>query len=252
MHVTYDLNNRKVLSADKENTLYSYSKTLVSFGVRQEGFSGYVKEISVKDSINLDELLTSVTNDLLTGWKNDGTMSFTSDTRIVDASFPLPPNTEFTCSNFDIDTSKDTTIHKKIFIPHPTEYKVEEQTTLLLTPGDSIVQDKKLYTDTHLIRYKGRGNEQNNFQYGYRRFANLYESDIFVFDLKQPEQIEKAFQSRNVLFQTVLEKDFGKMDSYWRKVFERTEQYFKGEAILTYYRYATDKEAWHKSGLFNW
>lgn len=39
MHVTYDLNNRKVLSADKENTLYSYSKTLVPFGVRQEGLS---------------------------------------------------------------------------------------------------------------------------------------------------------------------------------------------------------------------
>lgn len=42
------------------------------------------------------------------------------------------------------------------------------------------------------------------------------------------------------------------MDPYWRKVFERTEQYFKGEAILTYYMHATDKEAWHKSGLLNW
>lgn len=251
MHVTYDVNNRKVLSADKENTLYSYSKTLVSFGLRQEGLPTQ-PETSIRDTLNLEELITPVANDFLINWKEDGIIQTAPGARVIEASFALPPNTEFTCCDIDIDTSGDSTIHKKIFIPYPTEYKVGKQTTLLLTPGDSIVQDKKLYTDTHLIRYEGRGNEQNNFQYGYRRFANLYESDIFVFELRQPDQLEKAFQSRNALFQTVLEKDFGKMDPYWRKVFERTEQYFKGEAILTYYMYATDKEAWHKSGLLNW
>ena len=251
MRVTYDRKSRKPLAFDKKDSFYSYSKIYVPFGVRQEGLSAY-SETFVRDSLNIEELITPVANDFLTGWKEDGTIQTTPGTRVIDASFALPPNTEFTCCDFDIDTSGDSTIHKKIFIPYPTEYKVGKQTTLLLTPGDSIVQDKKLYTDTHLIRYEGRGNEQNNFQYGYRRFANLYESDIFVFDLKQPDQMEKAFQSRNALFQTVLEKDFGKMDPYWRKVFERTEQYFKGEAVLTYYMHATDKEAWHKSGLLNW
>lgn len=251
MRVTYDRKSRKPLASDKKDSFYSYSKTYVPFGVRQEGLPAY-SETSVRDSLNIEELITPVANDFLTGWKEDGIIQTTPGTRVIDASFALPPNTEFTCCDFDIDTSGDSTIHKKIFIPYPTEYKVGKQTTLLLTPGDSIVQDKKLYTDTHLIRYEGRGNEQNNFQYGYRRFANLYESDIFVFDLKQPDQMEKAFQSRNALFQTVLEKDFGKMDPYWRKVFERTEQYFKGEAVLTYYMHATDKEVWHKSGLLNW
>lgn len=251
MRVTYDRKSRKPLASDKKDSFYSYSKTYVPFGVRQEGLPAY-SETSVRDSLNIEELITPVANDFLIGWKEDGTIQTTPGTRVIDASFALPPNTEFTCCDFDIDTSGDSTIHKKIFISYPTEYKVGKQTTLLLTPGDSIVQDKKLYTDTHLIRYEGRGNEQNNFQYGYRRFANLYESDIFVFDLKQPDQMEKAFQSRNALFQTVLEKDFGKMDPYWRKVFERTEQYFKGEAVLTYYMHATDKEAWHKSGLLNW
>lgn len=251
MRVTYDRKSRKPLASDKKDSFYSYSKTYVPFGVRQEGLPAY-SETSVRDSLNLEELITPVANDFLIGWKEDGIILTTPGTRVIDASFALPPNTEFTCCDFDIDTSGDSTIHKKIFIPYPTEYKVGKQTTLLLTPGDSIVQDKKLYTDTHLIRYEGRGNEQNNFQYGYRRFANLYESDIFVFDLKQPDQMEKAFQSRNALFQTVLEKNFGKMDPYWRKVFERTEQYFKGEAVLTYYMHATDKEAWHKSGLLNW
>lgn len=251
MRVTYDRKSRKPLTSDKKDSFYSYSKTYVPFGVRQEGLPAY-SETSVRDSLNLEELITPVANDFFIGWKEDGIIQTTPGTRVIDASFALPPNTEFTCCDFDIDTSGDSTIHKKIFIPYPTEYKVGKQTTLLLTPGDSIVQDKKLYTDTHLIRYEGRGNEQNNFQYGYRRFANLYESDIFVFDLKQPDQMEKAFQSRNALFQTVLEKNFGKMDPYWRKVFERTEQYFKGEAVLTYYMHATDKEAWHKSGLLNW
>lgn len=251
LHATYDRKSGKALISDKVNSLYSYSKAYIPFGVRQEGLSTYT-EVSVHDSLDLEKLVIPTADDLLTGWKKDVPNFPVPNTRIIEASFPLPPNTEFTCCDFDIDASGDSTIHKKIFIPYPTEYKVGKQTTLLLTPGDSIVQDKKLYTDTHLIRYEGRGNEQNNFQYGYRRFANLYESDIFVFDLKQPEQMEKAFQSRKALFQTVLEKDFGKMDPYWRKVFERTEQYIKGEAILTYYMHATDKEAWHKSGLLNW
>lgn len=249
MHVTYDVNNRKVLSADKENTLYSYSKTLVPFGVRQEGFSGYTEETSVKDSINLDELLTSVTNDLLTSWKNDGTMSFTSDTRIVDASFPLPPNTEFTCSNFGIDTSIDTTIHKKIFISYPTEYKVGERITLLLTPGDSIVQDKEMYEQTHTYYYKGRGSEQNNLQYNWTRFS--YYNSEFGRDIS-PVELEKAFQQRDSLFQTAMNNDFKDMDPYWRKVFERSEQYFKGAYVLKLYMRAYDKAAWQKSGLLDW
>ncbi len=251
LHVTYDRKSGKALTFDRTNSLYSYSKTYIPFGVRQEGLSANT-DVSVQDSLNLDKLVTSTANDLLTGW-SEGLPNFpTPNTRIIEASFPLPPNTEFTCCNIDIDTSGDSTVHKKIFIPYPTEYKVGEQKTLLLTPGDSIVQDKKLYTDTHRIRYEGRGNEQNNFQYGYRRFANLYESDIYAFNLRQPDQLEKAFQSRSALFQTVLEKDFGKMDPYWRKVFERSEQYFKGAVILTYYTHATDKEAWHKNGLLDW
>lgn len=249
IHVTYDLNNRKVLSADKENTLYSYSKTLVPLGLRQEGFSGYTKETSVKDSINLDELLTSVTNDLLTGWKNDGTMSFTSNTRIVEASFPLPPNTEFTCSNFDIDASKDTTIHKKIFIPYPTEYKVGERITLLLTPGDSIVQDKEAFEKAHIYHYEGRGSEQNNLQYHWKRFS-YYNSE---FDRNiSPAELEKAYQHRDSLFQTAMNNDFKDMDPYWRKVFERMEQYFKGAYFLQFYIYYKNKKAWQKSDLLNW
>lgn len=42
------------------------------------------------------------------------------------------------------------------------------------------------------------------------------------------------------------------MDPYWRKVFERSEQYLKGAIILQRYMYAADKEAWHKSGLLSW
>ena len=42
------------------------------------------------------------------------------------------------------------------------------------------------------------------------------------------------------------------MDPYWRKVFERSEQYLKGAVILQRYMYYTDKEDWHKSGLLSW
>lgn len=248
MRVTYDRKSRKPLASDKKDSFYSYSKTYVPFGVRQEGLPAY-SETSVRDSLNLEELITPVANDFLTGWKEDGTIQTTPGTRVIDASFALPPNTEFTCSNFDIDTSKDSTIHKKLFIAYPTEYKVGERVTLLLTPGDSITQDKEVYANTHTYHYEGRGSEQNNLQYNYMRFS-YYNSEFFN---RSPDKLEQAFQSRDSLFQIVMEKDFKKMNPYWRRVFELSEQYFKGGLILQYY-YMPDanKEAWRKSSLFDW
>ncbi len=178
----------------------------------------------------------------------------TQNTRVIDASFSLPPNTEFTCSYVYFDLSKDSTVHKKIFIPYPTEHKVGERVTLLLTPGDSITQDKELFATTHKRRYQGRGSEQNNFQYSYRRFADLYESDLYMYpsELESPDQMKKAFQLRESLFQNVLAKDFKNMDTYWRMVFERSEQYLKGALTLHLYMYASDKDVWHKNGLVDW
>ena len=247
LRVTYDRKSRKPLAFDKKDSSFSYSKTYVPFGVRQEGLSTHL-ETYVRDSLNLDELITPVANDFLTGWKEDGTIQTTLGTRVIDASFVLPPNTEFTCSNFDIDASKDLTIHKKIFIAYPTEYKVGKRVTLLLTPGDSIIQDKEVYANTHTYHYEGQGNEQNNLHYNYRRFSH-YNSE---YDITFPNELKKAFQSRDSLFQTAMEKDFENMDPYWRRAFELSEQYFKGRFILSYYTRATDKDAWHKSGLLDW
>lgn len=119
--------------------------------------------------------------------EKDGTIQTTLGTRVIDASFVLPPNTEFTCSNFDIDASKDLTIHKKIFIAYPTEYKVGKRVTLLLTPGDSIIQDKEVYANTHTYHYEGQGNEQNNLHYNYRRFSH-YNSE---YDITFPNELKK-------------------------------------------------------------
>ncbi|RHJ94084.1 sensor histidine kinase [Parabacteroides bouchesdurhonensis] len=248
--VTYDRENGSVLTLDKANLSCSYSKTYVPFGVRQAGLSAPVA--SIRNSVNLNPILTQIANGFLTGWKKDGTIQLTPDTRIIDASFALPPNTEFTVSNFSFDASKDSTVHKKIFIAYLTEYKVGERVTLLLTPGDSIIQDKELYGKTHNMRYEGKGSEQNNFQYSCRRVTNIHGSDIFHFDLNSPNEIREAFQSRDFLLQATLEKEFKNMDTYWRKVFERSEQYFRGMLVLIRYMKATDKDIWQKSGLLDW
>ena len=247
LRVTYDRKSRKPLVFDKENSSYSYSKTYVPFGVRSERLSDYMA-ITIRDSVNLEQLLTPITNDILTKWKTDGTILFAPDTRVVDASFALPPNTEFTCSNYGLDTSKDSTIHKKIFIAYPTEYKVGERIKLLLTPGDSIIQDKEAFTNTHTYRYEGRGSEQNNLQYNTQRFS-YYNSE---YGNISPDELKKSFQHRDSLFQTTLEKDFKKMDPYWKRVFELSEQYFKGGFILRCYMFKTDKEAWYDSSLLDW
>ena len=172
--------------------------------------------------------------------------------RIIDASFSLPPNTEFTCSHVNFDLSDDSTIHKKIFIAYPTEYKVGERVTLLLTPGDSITQDKERFATTHKRHYQGRGSEQNNIQYSFRRFADIYDPDMRSLNPITPDQVKKALQTRDSLFQITLEKDFKHLDPYWRKVFERSEQYFEGMFVLRFYMRATDKRAWQESGLLDW
>jgi len=148
--------------------------------------------------------------------------------------------------------SDDSTIHKKIFIAYPTEYKVGERVTLLLTPGDSITQDKERFATTHKRHYQGRGSEQNNIQYSFRRFADIYDPDMRSLNPITPDQVKKALQTRDSLFQITLEKDFKHLDPYWRKVFERSEQYFEGMFVLRFYMRATDKRAWQESGLLDW
>lgn len=252
-HVIYDRESGKVLTADQKNTSYSYPKVYVPFGVKQEGLS-LNPVVTAQDSLNIDKLLTSIINNFLTGWKNDGAILPATDARVIEASFALPPNTEFTCHYFSPETtSKILTAHKRIFIPYPTEYKVAKGTTLRLTPGDSITQEKEALANTHIIRYQGRGNEQNNFQYSFEQIANKSESRIYGYKIKQPEQLKKAYQFRDSIFQAVMKKEFEKMDPYWLKVFERSEQYLKGGTILQFYmREDADKEAWHKSGLLDW
>ena len=176
----------------------------------------------------------------------------TQDTRVIDASFALPPNTEFTCSHVNFDLSDDSIVHKKIFIAYPTEYKVGERVTLLLTPGDSITQDKERFAQTHIRHYQGRGSEQNNIQYSFRRFADIYDPNIRSLGPITPDQVKKAFQTRDSLFQIALEKDFKHLDPYWRKVFEHSERYFEGTFVLEFYMRATDKQAWQESGLLDW
>ena len=173
LRVTYDRESRKAHTLDKQETTFSYSKNYVPFGVRQAGLSAY-PETTIQDSLPLDKLLAPAVQDILTGWQEDGIPRLAQNMRVIDASFSLPPNTEFTCSYVNFDLSDDSTVHKKIFIAYPTEHKVGERVTILLTPGDSITQDKELFATTHKRRYQGRGSEQNNFQYSYRRFADTW------------------------------------------------------------------------------
>ena len=251
LRVIYDRDSREVQTLDKQETIFSYSKNYVPFGVRQAGLSTY-PETTLRDSLLLDKLLIPAVQTLLTSWQEEGMPRLAQNTRIIDASFSLPPNTEFTCSHVNFDLSDDSTIHKKIFIAYPTEYKVGERVTLLLTPGDSITQDKERFATTHKRHYQGRGSEQNNIQYSFRRFADIYDPDMRSLNPITPDQVKKALQTRDSLFQITLEKDFKHLDPYWRKVFERSEQYFEGMFVLRFYMRATDKRAWQESGLLDW
>lgn len=251
LRVTYDRDSREAHTFDGQETVFSYTKNYVPFGVRQAGLSAY-PGIAVRDSILLDQWLMPVAREILAGWQKDGMPRLASGTRVIDASFALPPNTEFTCSYVNFDLSDDSDIHKKIFIPYPTEYKVGERVTLLLTPGDSITQDKERFAQTHIRHYEGRGSLQNNLQYNMQRFADPHNPYTLGWGPMTPDQVRKAFQIRDSLFQKALETELKHLDPYWRKVFERSERYFEGMFVLEVYIHASDKQDWLKSGLLDW
>lgn len=245
----YDIKNRRVKTVDNKDISYSYSKAFVPFGVKQDGLSSN-NVITIKDSLNIDDVLTPIINNLLIGWEKDGTTLPIRNARIIDASFSLPPNSEFLCYYFDPNTTtKIIPVHKKIFISHPTEYEIAKGSMVLLSPGDSITQDKESLEKAHLLRYQGRGSEQNNFR---QSFARKSGSWIRFYDNVNLEELKKDYDARDLVFQSVLNEGYQNIDPYWLMVFERSEQYIKGGSILQFYMMDTDKETWHKSGLLDW
>lgn len=71
LRVIYDRDSREVQTLDKQETIFSYSKNYVPFGVRQAGLSTY-PETTLRDSLLLDKLLIPATQTLLTGWQEKG------------------------------------------------------------------------------------------------------------------------------------------------------------------------------------
>ena len=114
LRVTYDRESQKAHTLDRQETTFSYSKNYVPFGVRQAGLSAY-PGTTIQDSLPLDKQLAPAVQDILTGWQEDGMPRLAQNMRVIDASFSLPPNTEFTCSYVNFDLSDDLTVHKKIF-----------------------------------------------------------------------------------------------------------------------------------------
>lgn len=116
LRVTYDRESRKAHTLDKQETTFSYSKNYVPFGVRQAGLSAY-PGTTIQDSLPLDKQLAPAVQDILTGWQEDGIPRLAQNMRVIDASFSLPPNTEFTCSYVNFDLSDDSTVHKRYSSP---------------------------------------------------------------------------------------------------------------------------------------
>ena len=66
LRVTYDRKSRKAHTLDRQETIFSYSKNYVPFGVRQAGLSAY-PGTTIQDSLPLDKQLAPAVQDILTG-----------------------------------------------------------------------------------------------------------------------------------------------------------------------------------------
>ncbi|NDV59381.1 sensor histidine kinase [Bacteroides sp. 519] len=88
---------------------------------------------------------------------------YPSETRVIDASFLLPPNVVLAYTESG-DSSVTERIIRRLFIPHPMEYYVENDRLhysafpWLISPGDSIVRVKN--TDGG-FNFTGKGSAQN-------------------------------------------------------------------------------------------
>ena len=254
--IRYDRKSGKVLQTENKNTYYSYSKVYVPFGTRQEDLSSYSIK-PVRDTLQTDQITGRIIPHLLIGWKHSGMLLSIPETmqpipyrRIIDASFPLAPNTEFTCSYYDPDLLKDVTANRKIFLAYPTAYKEGKVTTILLTPGDSVTQYRTTFAGVTTDRYlgQGRGSEQNKYATDFQRLAYGY----YHYDTSTPAKLRRAFHMRDSIYPIVLKDLFNKLDPYWKRVFELSEQYAKNTAILSSYSNAENKEEWLQSGLLDW
>lgn len=245
--ITFDRKSGKALSADNSDIEYAYSTVYVPHGVRQNALSAYSVNPE-KDTLYFSPILTSIIHDFLSGWKKNGTILSIPGMRIIDASFELSPNTEFSFNHYDSGRGKDSSVYKKIFLAYPTEYQMGNFNRILLTPGDSVFQYRTYFAGNNTLRYLGRGKEQNEYASRFLFYAYGYERH----DTSTPEKLKRAFHLRDSIYPIVMKNDFEKMNPYWKRVFELTEQYMKSNALMGNYTNSADPEAWSKSSLLDW
>lgn len=251
--VSYDINKEYAKALESVEISYPYSKVYIPFGVKSSELKVFSQD-SISHFFNLGDILNKGIPSFLYEWgkKRDilttTTQNIGSDIfniRIVNASFPLPSNVKVDYEGWDKEKRKKVKAYKEFFIAYPMEYLTEAYQVIYLSPGDSVIQ----YRDgRRSSRFKGRGAAQNNFIYKSQYLVYGY----YKYDMSDPDKVKRAFHLRDSAYQSTLKDDFLKMDPYWRRVYELSENYAKNQVVIDRYLKSADKKSWENSGLLDW
>lgn len=156
--------------------------------------------------------------------------------RLTDASFPLPANVTLTYR----DPSSSVSEEKKIFIPRPGRYVIEDKgadlakVTWLVTPGDSLCGERE---SDDMIKFSGRGKVQNEFYYRQNRaLDHIYTPYTFKDESLQYDETEMLIME---------EYEFKQMNSFWQRTFVLSDYYVQAGTKLNHMNYRKeDKASW--------
>lgn len=168
------------------------------------------------------------------------------ETRLVNASFSLPSNVTLIYKDI---SSSSSVIMKKIFIPHPMHYVMEDDNpdlkkiTWLISPGDSVCAN---YTSNGKLEFSGKGREQNMFYY---RQSQVYEH-IFTPNTSKDKELLHDYEE----IITISEEEFKQLDNFWQRTFELSDYYIQANRKLDRWNYNThlkeDEDTYWNSPCF--
>ncbi|MDH6311266.1 two-component sensor histidine kinase [Parabacteroides sp. PFB2-10] len=159
---------------------------------------------------------------------NEAGLTETRETRVVDASFSLPPNV-----SIHLETPEMTTIfYEAFYLSHPTLYfhidreHINQYIHMYLSPGDS-VRVKRF--ENGEVEYKGNRSREE-----YELIWEIQRVDQYVFSSRSPEDY---LQHQKKRFDQLIEKCDTILDSYWKRVLELSRDYMLASSNLTFKLY---------------
>ena len=260
---TYDIKTGKLLSSSyiSENMTFLYSLRHFSKGIVwtiRNNLFGYKSGMW-----NLGSFPSSTAGQFIAQWYTNGinrsgmplkitggsSSGYQPETRVTDASFPLPDNVSLTYMYLNEKTKKQEIKICTFFSASPQRYKFLGYEWMIM-PGDSIVFNRNEKGEK---RFSGRGAAPNNFKKALEEEdGRLHVSDPLY---SGPFSSETHLKKWNAVYDQLYARYAPEMDSFWKISLKLTQSYYNNKTLLRYYLLDTEETPekspidWHSESI---